>query len=86
VVTDGGKVRSSYIGPRPTRTLPLPGDADAVLAWELARAIHRDTRLNYRERAAKDTAAVCRYCKANYRGWYCSYAEPCYYCRELGYL
>ena len=69
---------------RPTTTLALPGDADAVLAWEIARAIHRDGRLTARENYAKASGSACAYVRDKFANWPChSSLDPCTYCDEL---
>lgn len=67
-------------------TLALPGDADVVVEWEVARAIHRDNRLTRQEHAAKAKAVVCCYLRKEHRYWPCSWDDPCPYCEELNDL
>lgn len=71
---------------RKTVTLPLPGDADSVLDFEIQRAIRRDGRLNWLEHVARTTGEVCSFCTRRYVDWHCSYRYPglkCFYCKEL---
>jgi hypothetical protein len=75
-------VKPSLYG-RPTTTLALPGDADTVLACEIAQAIRRDGRLNVEERRTAFRVAWCQEAGAKYPFWKCSYVKPCCYCEEF---
>lgn len=72
---------------RPVRTLPLPGDDDAVLAYRTAKAIRRDGRLNWQERAASILGLRCAKLRwiAEERGmwWPCSPWNACESCRTV---
>lgn len=69
---------------RPIVTVPLPGDADTVLEYEIARAIRRDNRLNRWERRVLFFVCWCEESKRKYAGgWRCSYWRPCCYCEEI---
>jgi hypothetical protein len=74
---------SSHVPGRRMVTLPLPGDADAVLAVELQRAIRRDNQLNWREHQAQALAEICYKIRQKHPFWVCTRREPCYYCEEL---
>lgn len=63
--------------------MPLPGDAESVLAYDLARAVRRDNRLTYAERWALSLTDSCLMAKRAFSWWECSYASPCVYCEEL---
>lgn len=65
-------------------TLPLPGDADTVIAADTARAVRRDGRPNREEWRALFLISWCAEAKNKYHFWKCSYWDPCCYCEDLG--
>lgn len=69
---------------RTISTLALPGDADAVVAWEVARAIHRDARLNKDEMRTLFRVNWCQEARLKYPYmWVCARMRPCCYCEEI---
>lgn len=72
---------------RPTVTLPLPGDADAVLTHLVREAVRREGRLTWQERAAAILGLRCAkmHWMAQRRGiyWPCVPADPCDDCMTV---
>jgi hypothetical protein len=71
---------------RRTVTLPLPGDADAVLRDEIRRALKRDGHLNWQEFRARAVVQACFEVRKRFDYWYCTRTDPCYFCEELDLL
>lgn len=68
---------------RPVKTLWLPGDREAVLAYDLKQAIKRDNRLTIKELHVIVMVRACRAAKDSISWYRCTKNHPCSFCEEL---